>query len=79
MSSFNVEYDEILHGLRRHMQTTGYHRTTIDHQCARARRFLDYLCERCIRIDDAQPAHVAMYMRRELRIPLKMTGYSAGT
>lgn len=74
MSSFYLEYGEILHRLRQHMQTAGYHKATIDHWCARARQFLDFLLERCIRIDDAQPAHVAMYMRRELSEYLRRHG-----
>ena len=70
----NVEHVEILRDLQRHMQTAGYCETTIDHQCAGARQFLNYLRGRDIRLDDAQPAQVAMYMRRKLQEYLRCHG-----
>jgi hypothetical protein len=57
----------LLDDLRRRLQAVGYSVHSVEHLCAGARQFLQYIPERDISLDSVQLPNVVMYMRRQLQ------------
>lgn len=67
MSIFASDQPSVLYDLRRSLQNKGYSAPSIEHLCSNASKFLAYIKERRIALEEVQPANILMFMRRLLQ------------
>ena len=76
MSSNLPQDDALLARLEDHLSEAGYSASAVSRQRAVAKGFLQYLDRQHIPIESAQPLHVTMYLRRQLRRFVRAHGRS---